>query len=149
AREFSVVGIPVPALCRPGSPAHSAYHSSIRYSFCKSVADVDKGAQMLLALGSHLKQHPEALRASGRGAESLPGRDRRRGEPHRGRFAPSLTCRRPWRADQALTSSSSSSILILSDTRSSPPPRTASKDMPKSLRLTVPVADSPATWLPF
>lgn len=65
AREFSVVGIPVPALCRPGSPAHSAYRSSIRYSFCKSVADVDKGAQMLLALGSHLKQHPEALRASG------------------------------------------------------------------------------------
>ena len=62
AREFSVVGIPVPALCRPGSPAHSAYRSSIRYSFCKSVADVDKGAQMLITLGSHLKQHPDALR---------------------------------------------------------------------------------------
>src|SRR5699024_10970668 len=62
AREFSVVGIPVPALWRPGSPAHSAYRSSIRYSFCKSVADVDKGAQMLITLGSHLKQHPDALR---------------------------------------------------------------------------------------
>src|SRR5699024_7634113 len=58
ARESSVVGIPVPALCRPGSPAHSAYRSSIRYSSCKAVADVDKGAQMLIALGSHLKQHP-------------------------------------------------------------------------------------------
>ncbi|WP_209325077.1 aminotransferase class I/II-fold pyridoxal phosphate-dependent enzyme [Brevibacterium renqingii] len=62
AREFSLVGIPVPALCRPGSPAYSAYRSSIRYSFCKSVADVDKGAQQFIALGSHLRQYPEALK---------------------------------------------------------------------------------------
>ncbi|MGR6089104.1 aminotransferase class I/II-fold pyridoxal phosphate-dependent enzyme [Brevibacterium sediminis] len=62
AREFSLVGIPVPALCRQGSPAYEAYRSSIRYSFCKSVADVDKGAQLFNALGGHLREHPDALR---------------------------------------------------------------------------------------
>ena len=63
AREFSLVGIPVPALCRPGSPAYEAYRSSIRYSFCKSVADVDKGAQLFIALGGHLRENPDALRS--------------------------------------------------------------------------------------
>ena len=62
AREFSLVGIPVPALCRPGSPAYEAYRSSIRYSFCKSVADVDKGAQLFIELGGHLREHADALR---------------------------------------------------------------------------------------
>jgi N-succinyldiaminopimelate aminotransferase len=65
AREFSLVGIPVPALCRPESPAYSAYRSSIRYSFCKSVEDVDKGAQLLIALADHLRDHPDALRSDG------------------------------------------------------------------------------------
>ncbi|WP_240689674.1 aminotransferase class I/II-fold pyridoxal phosphate-dependent enzyme [Brevibacterium sp. S111] len=63
-REFGLVGIPVPALCRPGSSAYSAYRSSIRYSFCKSVADVDQGAQLFIALGTHLREHPDALRRS-------------------------------------------------------------------------------------
>ncbi len=62
AREFGLVGIPVPALCRPGSPAYGAYRSSIRYSFCKSVADVDEGAQLFIALGGHLRENPDALR---------------------------------------------------------------------------------------
>src|SRR5699024_6352284 len=143
----------VPALCRPGSPAHSAYRSSIRYSFCKSVADVDKGAQMLIALGSHLKQHPDALRGCGPAAEALgpsPEETDERGEPRIVRGSPlSSTSRRLQRVSRAVTGASARRILIVSDTRSSPPPRTASKDMPKSLRLTVPVADSPATWLPF
>lgn len=65
AREFSLVGIPVPALCTPGSPASAAYRSSIRYSFCKSVDDVDKGAQLFIALGAHLRVHPDALRTAG------------------------------------------------------------------------------------
>ncbi|WP_181275346.1 aminotransferase class I/II-fold pyridoxal phosphate-dependent enzyme [Brevibacterium oceani] len=64
AREFSLVGIPVPALCRADSPAYEAYRSSIRYSFCKSVEDVDKGAERFIALGEHLRNHPDALRAS-------------------------------------------------------------------------------------
>lgn len=63
-REFGLIGIPVPALCRPGTPAYSAYRSSIRYSFCKSVADVDKGAQLFIALGAHLRDHPDSLRSA-------------------------------------------------------------------------------------
>ncbi|SDS79657.1 N-succinyldiaminopimelate aminotransferase [Brevibacterium siliguriense] len=62
AREYSLVGIPVPALCRLGSPAYETYRASIRYSFCKSEADVDKGAQLFTALGRHLRENPAALR---------------------------------------------------------------------------------------
>lgn len=62
ARRYSLVGIPVPALCRAGSSAHAAYRSSIRYSFCKSVADVDRGAQLLDELGAELRRDPDALR---------------------------------------------------------------------------------------
>ncbi|MBM6590000.1 aminotransferase class I/II-fold pyridoxal phosphate-dependent enzyme [Brevibacterium sp. RIT 803] len=62
ARRYSIVGIPVPALCRTGSPAHAAYRSSIRYSFCKSAADVDRGAQLFYDLAAELDQDPTALR---------------------------------------------------------------------------------------
>lgn len=62
ARRYSIVGIPVPALCRAGSPAHAAYRTSIRYSFCKSAADVDRGAQLLYELAAELDQNPDALR---------------------------------------------------------------------------------------
>lgn len=62
AEKFSLVGIPVPALCRPGSPASNAYSSSIRYSFCKSVEDVERGAQLFRELAVALGQDPEALR---------------------------------------------------------------------------------------
>ncbi|UVI37618.1 aminotransferase class I/II-fold pyridoxal phosphate-dependent enzyme [Brevibacterium spongiae] len=61
-REFGLIGIPVPALCRPGSPAYDAYRSSIRYSFCKSASDVSKGAELFTALGSQLRENPDALR---------------------------------------------------------------------------------------
>ncbi|SMX88691.1 N-succinyldiaminopimelate aminotransferase [Brevibacterium sp. 239c] len=63
ARRYSIVGIPVPALCRTGSPAHTAYRASIRYSFCKSAADVDRGAQLFYELAADLKQNPNALRS--------------------------------------------------------------------------------------
>ena len=66
AREFSLVGIPVPALCREGSPAYEVYRTSIRYSFCKSVADVDQGAQLFLALAARLRERPDALRGAAR-----------------------------------------------------------------------------------
>lgn len=62
ARQYSIVGIPVPALCRTGSPAHTAYRSSIRYSFCKSAADIDRGAQLFYDLAAELDQNPDALR---------------------------------------------------------------------------------------
>ncbi|TSI14625.1 aminotransferase class I/II-fold pyridoxal phosphate-dependent enzyme [Brevibacterium aurantiacum] len=62
ARRYSIVGIPVPALCRNGSPAYGAYRSSIRYSFCKSAADVDRGAQLFYDLAAELDQNPAALR---------------------------------------------------------------------------------------
>lgn len=65
ARRHSLVGIPVPALCRAGSIAHSAYRSSIRYSFCKSVADVDRGAQRFVDLAAEMRRDPEALRGDG------------------------------------------------------------------------------------
>ena len=65
ARRYSIVGIPVPALCRPGTPAHEAYRSSIRYSFCKSVADVDRGAQRFDELAAELRRNPDALRGDG------------------------------------------------------------------------------------
>lgn len=62
ARRYSIVGIPVPALCRAGSPAHAAYRSSIRYSFCKSAADVARGAQLFDDLAAELAKDPNALR---------------------------------------------------------------------------------------
>ena len=62
ARRHSIVGIPVPALCRSGSPAHEAYRSSIRYSFCKSAADVDRGAELFGDLAAELTRDPDALR---------------------------------------------------------------------------------------
>ncbi|MGO3895777.1 aminotransferase class I/II-fold pyridoxal phosphate-dependent enzyme [Brevibacterium aurantiacum] len=62
ARRYSLVGIPVPALCRQGSPAHTAYRTSIRYSFCKSPADVERGAQLFNQLASELRLNPNALR---------------------------------------------------------------------------------------
>ena len=65
ARKYSLVGIPVPALCRAGSPAHEAYRASIRYSFCKSVADVERGAQLFEDLAADLRRNPDALRAQG------------------------------------------------------------------------------------
>lgn len=63
ARRYSIVGIPVPALCRRGSPAHAMYKSSIRYSFCKSAADVDRGAQLFYDLAAALSRDPNALRS--------------------------------------------------------------------------------------
>lgn len=62
AAQFGLVGIPVPALCRRGSPAHRAYRSSIRYSFCKSRADVDRGAELFRALGTAVAANPDVLR---------------------------------------------------------------------------------------
>ncbi|MDN5805667.1 MAG: aminotransferase class I/II-fold pyridoxal phosphate-dependent enzyme [Brevibacterium sp.] len=62
ARRYSIVGIPVPALCRAGSPAHEAYRSSVRYSFCKSAADVDRGARLFHDLAAELARDPHALR---------------------------------------------------------------------------------------
>lgn len=64
AHRYSLVGIPVPALCRPGSAAHEAYRTSIRYSFCKSAADVDRGAQLFRVLAAELRTNPEALRSA-------------------------------------------------------------------------------------
>lgn len=62
ARRYSIVGIPVPALCRTGSPAHEAYRASIRYSFCKSPADVERGAQLFYDLAAELDKNPDLLR---------------------------------------------------------------------------------------
>ncbi len=62
AERFSIVGIPVPALCREGSAAHRAYRASIRYSFCKSAADVDRAAQLFRALAEVLETDPDSLR---------------------------------------------------------------------------------------
>lgn len=62
ARKYSLVGIPVPALCAKGSTAFAAYRSSIRYSFCKSVDDVEQGAQMFRNLAARLREDPDALR---------------------------------------------------------------------------------------
>ncbi len=63
AERFSLVGIPVPALCREGSAAHQAYRASIRYSFCKSPADVDRAAQLFRSLAAELDQDPDTLRS--------------------------------------------------------------------------------------
>ncbi|MCM1012143.1 MULTISPECIES: aminotransferase class I/II-fold pyridoxal phosphate-dependent enzyme [unclassified Brevibacterium] len=62
AREHGVVGIPVPALCRPGSTAAQTYRSAIRYSFCKSPTDVDEGARRFGALAEALRADPTLLR---------------------------------------------------------------------------------------
>lgn len=62
AREHGLVGIPVPALCRTGTPAHAAYRSAIRYSFCKSPADVEEGAARFRTLAAALKADPDLLR---------------------------------------------------------------------------------------
>lgn len=62
AREHGVVGIPVPALCRPGSTAAQAYRSAIRYSFCKSPTDVDEGARRIALLAEALRTDPDLLR---------------------------------------------------------------------------------------
>lgn len=62
AREHGLVGIPVPALCRAGTPAHAAYRSAIRYSFCKSPADVEEGAARFRTLAASLEADPDLLR---------------------------------------------------------------------------------------
>lgn len=40
-REYGFTGIPVAALCRAGSPTAEHYRATIRYSFCKSPAEVE------------------------------------------------------------------------------------------------------------
>ncbi|RBP66321.1 succinyldiaminopimelate aminotransferase [Brevibacterium sanguinis] len=62
AERFCLVGIPVPALCREGSAAHQAYRASIRYSFCKSPADVDRAAGLFRTLAAELEKDPHLLR---------------------------------------------------------------------------------------
>lgn len=63
ARRHGLVGIPVPALCAPGTVASETYRSAIRYSFCKSPADVDEGARRFRALAAALTDDPELLTA--------------------------------------------------------------------------------------
>jgi len=53
-REVGVTGIPVPALCAPGSPTARALSSAIRYSFCKGADDVDVGAARIRAFAQRL-----------------------------------------------------------------------------------------------
>lgn len=62
ARKHGLVGIPVPALCRAGTPAHAAYRSAIRYSFCKSPADVEEGAARFRTLAEAFEAEPDLLR---------------------------------------------------------------------------------------
>ncbi len=62
AREHGVVGVPVPALCRPGSTAAQTYRSAIRYSFCKSPTDVAEGARRIALLAAALRTDPDLLR---------------------------------------------------------------------------------------
>lgn len=53
-REVGVTGIPVPALCAPGSPTARALSAAIRYSFCKGADDVDEGAARIRAFAQRL-----------------------------------------------------------------------------------------------
>lgn len=61
ARRHGLVGIPVPALCRPDSTASEAYRSAIRYSFCKSPADVAEGARRFRSLAEAVAADPQLL----------------------------------------------------------------------------------------
>lgn len=51
ARHYGIVGIPVAALCHPGSPTAQAYRGTIRYSFCKNPDDMKRAAQRIRTLG--------------------------------------------------------------------------------------------------
>lgn len=53
-REAGVTGIPAPALCAAGSPTAGRLRSVIRYSFCKSAADVDLAAERIREFASGL-----------------------------------------------------------------------------------------------
>lgn len=54
AVDCGIVGIPVAALCRPGSAAAQAYRGTLRYSFCKAPEDVAEAARRLSGLGAQL-----------------------------------------------------------------------------------------------
>ena len=49
SREVGVTGIPAPALCAAGSPTAQALETVIRYSFCRTAAEVDEAAARLRA----------------------------------------------------------------------------------------------------
>ncbi len=61
ARRHGLVGIPVPALCRPDSTASEAYRSAIRYSFCKAPADVAEGARRFRSLAEAVAADPRLV----------------------------------------------------------------------------------------
>ncbi len=53
SREFGFTGIPVAGLCRAGSPAATEFRSAIRYSYCKSPADVALAVERIGELAAH------------------------------------------------------------------------------------------------
>jgi N-succinyldiaminopimelate aminotransferase len=49
SREVGVTGIPAPALCAAGSPTAQTLETVIRYSFCRTAAEVEEAAARLRA----------------------------------------------------------------------------------------------------
>lgn len=63
-REYGFTGIPVAALCRAGSPTAEHYRATIRYSFCKSPAEVEAATAGIARLAAAIAEGTFAPRSA-------------------------------------------------------------------------------------
>lgn len=63
-REYGFTGIPVAALCRAGSPTAEHYRATVRYSFCKSPAEVEAATAGIARLAAAIAEGTFAPRSA-------------------------------------------------------------------------------------